>query len=85
MYLILQKHLLLYLTILLYNTLNLGVEDIRTSAETRRYISETFDYLRLNYPQLLVVDNDGWNHVSRSGRLSSHILTAHIYTPDSAA
>ncbi|HEY8558884.1 MAG TPA: sugar-binding domain-containing protein [Pyrinomonadaceae bacterium] len=66
----------------LYNE-DWGAEDIQTNAETRRYISETFDYLRLNYPQLLIVDNDGWNHVSRGGKLSSHLLTAHVYTPDS--
>jgi beta-galactosidase/beta-glucuronidase len=65
----------------LYNE-DWGAEDIKTNPETRRYISDTFDYLRLNYPQLLVVDNDGWNHVSRRGRLSSHLLTAHVYTPD---
>lgn len=65
----------------LYNE-DWGAEDIQTNAETRRYISETFDYLRLNYPQLLVVDNDGWNHVSRRGKLCSHLLTAHVYTPD---
>jgi beta-galactosidase/beta-glucuronidase len=64
----------------LYNE-DWGAEDITTNVETRRYISNTFDYLRLNYPQLLVVDNDGWNHVSQNGRLSSHLLTAHIYTP----
>jgi beta-galactosidase/beta-glucuronidase len=68
----------------LYNE-DWGVEDITTSSRTRRYISDTFDYLRLNYPQLLVVDNDGWNHVSERGRLSSHLLTAHVYTPDPAA
>ncbi len=67
----------------LYNE-DWGAEDIQTNAETRKYISETFDYLRLNYPQLLIVDNDGWNHVSRRGRLSSHLLTAHVYTPDAA-
>lgn len=64
----------------LYNE-DWGAEDITTNIETRRYISNTFDYLRLNYPQLLVVDNDGWNHVSQHGRLSSHLLTAHVYTP----
>lgn len=64
----------------LYNE-DWGVEDITTNIETRRYISNTFDYLRLNYPQILVVDNDGWNHVSNKGRLSSHLLTAHVYTP----
>ena len=64
----------------LYNE-DWGAEDITTNVETRKYISNTFDYLRLYYPQLLVVDNDGWNHVSRNGRLSSHLLTAHVYTP----
>lgn len=64
----------------LYNE-DWGAEDISTNAETRKYISNTFDYLRLNYPQLLIVDNDGWNHVSRHGKLSSHLLTAHVYTP----
>lgn len=64
----------------LYNE-DWGAEDISTNPETRRYISETFDYLRLNYPQLLIVDNDGWNHISRNGKLSSHLLTAHVYTP----
>ena len=64
----------------LYNE-DWGAEDIATNLETRRYISNTFDYLRLNYPQILVVDNDGWNHVSSSGKLSSHLLTAHVYTP----
>lgn len=64
----------------LYNE-DWGAEDITTNIETRKYISNTFDYLRLNYPQLLIIDNDGWNHVSRSGRLSSHLLTAHVYTP----
>ena len=68
----------------LYNE-DWGAEDIETNPETRRYICETFDYMRLNYPQILVVDNDGWNHVSRYGQLSSHLLTAHIYTPDIAA
>jgi beta-galactosidase/beta-glucuronidase len=65
----------------LYNE-DWGAEDIQTNEETRRYISETFDYMRLNYPQLLIVDNDGWNHVSRRGKLSSHLLTAHVYTPE---
>jgi beta-galactosidase/beta-glucuronidase len=68
----------------LYNE-DWGAEDITTNPRTRRYISDTFDYLRLNYPQLLVVDNDGWNHVSKRGKLCSHLLTAHVYTPDSGA
>jgi hypothetical protein len=28
------------------------------------------------------VDNDGWHHVSREGRLKSDLLTAHLYTPE---
>jgi beta-galactosidase/beta-glucuronidase len=67
----------------LYNE-DWGAEDIATNAETRRYIAETFDYMRLNFPQILIVDNDGWNHVSRRGKLSSHLLTAHVYTADLA-
>jgi beta-galactosidase/beta-glucuronidase len=68
----------------LYNE-DWGAEDITTNIETRRYISNTFDYMRLYYPQLLVVDNDGWNHVSRRGKLCSHLLSVHVYTPDLAA
>jgi len=65
----------------LYNE-DWGAQDIATSVETRRYIASTYDYLRLHAPQVLVVDNDGWNHVSRRGRLKSDLLTAHIYTPE---
>ena len=60
----------------------LGAEDIATNPETRQYIAKAYDYLRLNHPQLLVVDNDGWQHVSMEGRLKSDLLTAHLYTPD---
>lgn len=65
----------------LYNE-DWGAQDIATSEETRRYVARTYDYMRLNHPQLLVVDNDGWNHVSMEGRLKSDLLTAHLYTPD---
>lgn len=65
----------------LYNE-DWGVQDIAKSIETRRYIASTYDYMRLHCPQVLVVDNDGWNHVSRRGRLKSNLLTAHVYTPD---
>lgn len=67
----------------LYNE-DWGAEDISTNIETRRYIASTYDYMRLRCPQVLVVDNDGWNHVSRRGRLKSSLLTAHVYTPDIA-
>ncbi len=67
----------------LYNE-DWGAQDIATSEETRRYIAQAYDYMRLNHPQVLVVDNDGWNHVSRRGRLKSDLLTAHVYTPRSS-
>ncbi len=65
----------------LYNE-DWGVQDIAMSPETRRYIIDTYHYMQINHPQFLVVDNDGWNHVSLEGRLKSDLLTAHVYTPD---
>jgi hypothetical protein len=38
--------------------------------------------MRLNHPQFLVVDNDGWQHVSVEGRMKTDLLTAHLYTPE---
>ena len=67
----------------LYNE-DWGAQDIATNPETRAYIAETYDYLRLNYPQLLIVDNDGWQHISTEGRLESDLLTAHLYQTDIA-
>jgi hypothetical protein len=64
----------------LYNE-DWGAQDIATGQETQVYIADTYDYLRLNYPQFLVVDNDGWHHLSVEGRLKSDLLTAHLYTP----
>ena len=65
----------------LYNE-DWGAQDIATNPETRAYIARTYDYMRINHPQLLVVDNDGWNHVSQEGRLKSDLLTVHLYTPE---
>ncbi len=65
----------------LYNE-DWGAQDIASNVETRRYIANTYAFMRLNYPQLLVVDNDGWHHVSVEGTLQSDLLTAHLYTPD---
>jgi beta-galactosidase/beta-glucuronidase len=67
----------------LYNE-DWGVQDITTNEDTRKYIIDTYHYLKLNHPQYLVVDNDGWHHISLEGRLKSDLLTAHIYTPDLA-
>ena len=67
----------------LYNE-DWGAQDIATNLETRRYIVELFHYMRINHPQFLVVDNDGWHHVSCEGLLKSDLLTAHLYTPDLA-
>jgi hypothetical protein len=65
----------------LYNE-DWGAQDIATNPETQRYIIEMYHYLLINYPQFLVVDNDGWQHISLEGRLKSDLLTAHLYTPD---
>lgn len=64
----------------LYNE-SWGAQDIETNSETRQHIIDMYHYMRINYPQFLIVDNDGWQHVSFEGRLKSDLLTAHIYTP----
>ena len=61
-----------------------GAQDILTNAETRRYIIDVYNYIQVKYPQFLVIDNDGWYHVSDEGRLNCDLLTAHVYTPDLA-
>ena len=67
----------------LYNE-DWGIQDVETSAETRKYIIDTYNYMQLEHPQFLVIDNDGWRHISYEGRLKSDILTAHLYTPEIA-
>lgn len=64
----------------LYNE-DWGAQDIATNEETRQYIIDTYDYMKIFHPQFLVVDNDGWHHVSLGGKLKSDLLTVHIYTP----
>ncbi|MDJ1506145.1 glycoside hydrolase family 2 protein [Xanthocytophaga agilis] len=65
----------------LYNE-DWGAQDIAINPETRQYIMDMYHYMQINHPQFLVVDNDGWHHVSSEGRLKSDLLTAHLYTPD---
>jgi beta-galactosidase/beta-glucuronidase len=65
----------------LYNE-DWGAQDIATNAETRKYIIDMYHYMLIYHPQFLVVDNDGWQHVSYEGRLKSDLFTAHLYTPD---
>lgn len=65
----------------LYNE-SWGAEDIATGAETRAYVAEARAHLHLYEPQLLVVGNDGWQHVSTEGRLESDLLTSHLYETD---
>lgn len=64
----------------LYNE-SWGAQDIETNRETRKYIVDMCHFMKINYPQFLIVDNDGWQHISVEGRLKSDLLTAHIYTP----
>jgi hypothetical protein len=68
----------------LYNE-DWGAQDIATNPATRAYIARAFAHLRLQEPELLVVDNDGWQHVSTQGRLESHLLTVHLYTTEAGA
>jgi hypothetical protein len=65
----------------LYNE-DWGAQDIATNKETRQYIMDMYHYMQIAHPQFLVVDNDGWRHISYEGRLKSDLLTAHLYTPD---
>ena len=65
----------------LYNE-DWGAQDIATNPKTRQYIMGMYHYMKLAHPQFLVVDNDGWHHLSYRGRLKTDLLTAHLYTPD---
>lgn len=65
----------------LYNE-SWGIQDIATNTEARNYLMDMYHYMKIAYPQFLVVDNDGWQHISFEGRLKSDLLTAHLYTPD---
>jgi hypothetical protein len=65
----------------LYNE-DWGAQDIATNHETQQYIIDTYHYMKIYHPQFLVVDNDGWHHVSLGGKLKSDLLTVHIYTPE---
>jgi len=67
----------------LYNE-DWGIQDIATNPETREYVINMYHYMHIAYPQFLVVDNDGWQHISYEGKLKSDLLTAHLYTPDIA-
>ncbi|TGE24191.1 glycoside hydrolase family 2 [Hymenobacter aquaticus] len=65
----------------LYNE-DWGCQDIAVNPDTRRYITDMYHFMQIEHPQFLVVDNDGWQHISAEGRLKSDLLTAHLYTPD---
>ncbi|WP_242917722.1 glycoside hydrolase family 2 TIM barrel-domain containing protein [Pontibacter liquoris] len=67
----------------LYNE-DWGAQDIAVNPETRQYIMDAYHYMKIRHPQFLVVDNDGWQHISYEGKLKSDLLTAHLYTPDLA-
>lgn len=65
----------------LYNE-DWGAQDIATNPATREYVVDMYHYMQIAHPQFLVVDNDGWQHISFEGRLKSDLLTAHLYTTD---
>src|SRR3712207_9139808 len=61
----------------LYNE-DWGAQDIATNPDTRQYIMDTYHHMQLAYPQFLVVDNDGWQHISYEGRLKTDLFTVHL-------
>jgi hypothetical protein len=65
----------------LYNE-DWGAQDIATNKDMQQYIIDMYHYMQIAHPQFIVVDNDGWHHISYEGRLKSDILTAHLYTPE---
>ncbi len=67
----------------LYNE-DWGVQDIATNPDTRQYIMDMYHYMQIAHPQFLVVDNDGWQHISFEGKLKSDLLSVHLYTPEIA-
>jgi hypothetical protein len=65
----------------LYNE-DWGAQDIDHNPDTQKYIVDMYHYMQIHHPQFLVIDNDGWKHISQEGRLKSDLLTAHLYMPD---
>jgi hypothetical protein len=43
---------------------------------------DMYHFMQIAHPQFLVVDNDGWQHISHEGRLKSDLLTVHLYSPE---
>jgi beta-galactosidase/beta-glucuronidase len=61
-----------------------GCEDVSRSGSageaTRAYIKQAYDHIKRVRPDLLVVDNDGWEHVVEQGELiATDFLSLHIY------
>lgn len=55
-------------------------EDSLAGVTTRAYIKEVYNYVKQQRPDLLVVDNDGWEHLCEKGELTATDLhTLHIY------
>ncbi|MBG6234441.1 beta-galactosidase/beta-glucuronidase [Pedobacter sp. CAN_A7] len=65
----------------LYNE-DWGAQDVASNLKTRQYMMDMYHYMKLAHPQFLVVDNDGWHHLSYRGRLKTDLLTVHLYTPE---
>ncbi len=55
-------------------------EESLAGVATRAYIKEVYNYVKLQRPDLLVVDNDGWEQLCEKGELTATDLhTLHIY------
>ncbi len=71
----------------LYNE-SWGCQDIGAAGPegqaTRAYIEEMYRHVKSLRPDLLVVDNDGWEHLSRAGKLTAtDLLSLHLYVNQS--
>lgn len=55
-------------------------EDSPAGAATRAYIKEAYQYIKQTRPDLLVVDNDGWEHLCEDGELvATDFISLHVY------
>jgi hypothetical protein len=55
-------------------------EDSAAGAATRAYIKEAYRYIRQTRPDLLVVENDGWEHLCEGGELiATDFISLHVY------
>ncbi len=58
-------------------------EDSPAGEATRAYIKEAYQYIKQMRPDILVVDNDGWEHISENKQLpATDFISLHTYIND---